>query len=192
MGWREPTHASADYDAVSEAVVKKHCLERYVALAFPELGPDQRKEAFDKMTDANRRELCTAWQPVYRSARVSSQSSTPCCGMDSSTCRASRCCGDCGLPVVGYSHQHCSPCHDLMKCQRCEQMKQKGFERKFEPTKAYYENLKAKRVHDGKVMRTPSFEKSIDVSGYAQGAARGRALVRACAGVGVGHGLGFT
>jgi len=79
-----------------------------------------------------------------------------------------------------------------MKCQRCEQMKQKGFERKFEPTKAYYENLKAKRVHDGKVMRTPSFEKSIDVSGYAQGAARGRALVRACAGVGVGHGLGFT
>jgi hypothetical protein len=167
---REPTHASADYDAVSEATVEKHCLERYLALEFPSRSPAERKEIFDSKTDADRRVLCTLWQPVYRSARVSSQSSTPCCGMDSSTCRATRCCGDCGLSIVGYSHEHCRQCYDLMKCQRCEQIKERGFGMKFEETKACFENLKARRVHNGRCLRTPS---TIVTAGYDQGAARG-------------------
>ena len=168
---REPPHASADYDAVSEDMVEKHCLERYLALEEPAATPVERKQIFEKLSTAQRRALCTLWQPVHRSARISSQSSGACCGMDSSTCHAWRCCGDCGLSKVGYSHEHCGQCHDLMKCQRCEQINnQRGFGLEFPETKACYENLKAKRVHNGACLREPV---SIVTAGYGAGAARG-------------------
>ena len=43
-----------------------------------------------------------------------------------------------------------------MKCQRCEQIKERGFGTNYEETKACYENLKARRVHKGRCLRTPA------------------------------------
>jgi hypothetical protein len=169
--------APADYDDVSEATVEKHCLERYLRLQYPSKEPAQREEKFKKMSDAHRRTICKMWQPVYRSARCSTASSMP-CGMDSSTCRASRCCGDCGLSRVGYSHHACAGDErdDLMKCQRCEQIKQKGFEMDYDTTKKAYESLQSRRKDaDGNALRTP--RAAAVPTGYEQGAARGRAMV---------------
>ena len=55
--------------------------------------------------------------------------------------------------------------------QRCEQINnQRGFGLEFPETKACYENLKAKRVHNGACLREPV---SIVTAGYGAGAARG-------------------
>jgi hypothetical protein len=138
------------------------------------------------MTDAQRRAHCALWQATYRSPRLANLSSTG-CGMDSSTCRATRCCGDCKLSLVGYSHHACQSLPDIMKCERCDQIREGTYGREFEPLSERYERLFARRKDaDGKPLRAPA--RNFCANGYGEGAARGSGCCSGPAGSGLGLG----
>ena len=166
-----PRLSSADYDdsaTVSDAMVKKHLTERYMRLRAPNSDAARREEQINSMTMENARRVCTVLQAVDRSARNAQASREP-CGMNCSACRATRCCGACGLSKVGYLHDDCAAMPDIMKCIRCEQMKEGSFERDFEKIDEKYRYLQSRRrLPNGKQLRAPLFQHNIP--GYDSGA----------------------
>ena len=147
----------------------QHMLERYMPLKRPDAGPTQRKELVQNQDPEFRRWICQTFQVVDRSARNLPAPSEP-CGMNCSTCRATRCCGACGLSKVGYLHTDCAVKPDIMKCNRCEQMKEGSFGRDFHHLSEKYEYLRSRRrLPDGTQLRAPAI--TYQASGYAQGVA---------------------
>ena len=181
-----PPRAAADYEALPAATVEQHLLERYLPFMYPHRGPEARKKNLEAMTDAHRRAHCAVWQPTYRSVRLANLPSTG-CGMDSSTCRATRCCGDCKLSLVGYSHHDCQSLPDIMKCERCDQIREGTFGMQFDALALRYRRLLALRKDaEGNDLRTPA--QSFCAAGYPQGAAKESGCCSGPAGSGLGLG----
>ena len=162
--------SSADYKdeaAVSDATVDKHLRERYLPFSLHSKGPAQREEHLNNLTPGEKRKWCELLQPVHRSARNLEASRTP-CGMDCSSCRATRCCGMCGLSKVGYLHDDCDDVPDIMKCQRCEQMTEGLFRTDVDELSKKYKYLLSRRtMGDGSELRQPHMQR---VMGYMDNA----------------------